>query len=97
MAKKQSTLSVAIRATGSLFSNLHIVIPIAGALGVLVAILDLQVMKILAPSALSGPTGVNQSELMALMFGWWGVVLVVEILLGPIVAAMSISAWELAC
>ena len=90
MAKKQSTLSVAFRATGALFSNLHIVIPLAGVLGLLVAGLDLLVMNLLAPNAMSGPTGVNQSDLIALMFGWWGVILLVEILLGPIAVAMSI-------
>jgi len=90
MAKNQSTLSVAIRATGAVFSNLHIVLPLAGVLGLLVAAVDILVMNLVAPNALSGPTGVNQSDLIALMFGWWGVILVVEILLGPIVAAMSI-------
>jgi len=90
MAKKQSTLSVAIRATGALFSNLQVVLPLAGVLGVIVAILDIVVMKIVAPSAMSGPTGVNDSDIIALMFGWWGVILAVEIILGPIAAAMAI-------
>ena len=89
MAKKQSTFSVALRATGALFSNLHIVIPLAGVLGILVAALDLAVLQILAPGAM-GSTGVDQGDLLAIMLGWWGVIIVVEILLGPIAAAMSI-------
>ena len=61
MAKKQSTFSVALRATGALFSNLHIVIPLAAVLGIIVAVLDLAVLKILAPSAMSSG-GVDQGE-----------------------------------
>jgi hypothetical protein len=90
MAKKQSTLSVALRATGAMFSNLPVILPLAGVLGTIVAALDIAVMKIVAPAAMASPTGVNQNDIIALMFGWWGVILVVEIVLGPIVAAMAI-------
>ena len=89
MAKKQSTLSVALRATGALFSNLHIVIPLAGVLGILVAALDIAVLQILAPGAM-GSAGVDQGDLLAIMLGWWGVIIAVEILLGPIAAAMPV-------
>ena len=46
----------------------------------------------LAPKALIGQLGANQSELVGLMLGWWGVVIAVEILLGPLLVAMVIYA-----
>lgn len=87
---KHSTFSVATRATKALFSNLGVVLPLAVVLGAVVAGLDIGVGKILAPKAFSGGTGADQSELVGLFLGWWGVVLLVELFLGPIVVAMSI-------
>lgn len=93
MAKnQQSTLSVAIRATKALLSNLHIVLPLAFFAGVVVSLLDIGVAQVLAPKALTGQLGANQSELVGLMLGWWGVVIAVEILLGPLLVAMVIYA-----
>ncbi len=90
--KKTSTLSVALRATKALLSNLGIVLPVAGVMGAALTILDLGVGQLLAPKAFSGQIGSDQSELVGLMLGWWGVVIVLEILLGPIVVAMAIYA-----
>jgi hypothetical protein len=89
---KQSTFSVATRAIAALFSNLNIVLPIAGFMGAVVAGLDIAVGKALAPKAFSGSLGADQSELVSLFLGWWGVVLLVELVFGPIVVAMSIYA-----
>jgi len=88
--KKTSTLSVAVRATGALLSNLWIVIPIAGVMGAALTFLDIGIGKMVAPKAFSGQMGTDQSELIALMLGWWGVVIALEVFLGPIVVAMSI-------
>ena len=44
---------------GLLFSNLHIVIPLAGVLGLLVAALDLLVLQILAPGAMGQPVWIR--------------------------------------
>ena len=93
MAKnEQSTLSVAIRATKAFFGNLNIVLPLAFFAGLVVSILDIGVAQALAPKALTGQLGANQSELVGLMLGWWGVVIAVEILLGPLLVAMVIYA-----
>ena len=93
MAKnEQSTLSVAIRATKAFFGNLNIVLPLAFFTGLVVSILDIGVAQALAPKALTGQLGANQSELVGLMLGWWGVVIAVEILLGPLLVAMVIYA-----
>jgi hypothetical protein len=90
--KKTSTLSVAWRATGALFANLSIVLPVAAVMGAALTVLDLGVGQLLAPKAFSGQMGSDQSELIGLMLGWWGVVVVLEIVLGPLVVAMSIYA-----
>ena len=93
MAKnQQSTLSVAVRATKAFFGNLHIVLPLALVAGFIVSLLDIGVAQVLAPKALTGQLGANQSELVGLMLGWWGVVIAVEILLGPLLVAMVIYA-----
>ena len=93
MAKnEQSTFSVAVRATRAFFSSLHIVLPIALVVGIVVSLLDLGVAEVLAPKALTGQIGSTQSELVGLMLGWWGVVIAVEIILGPLLVAMVIYA-----
>jgi len=89
---KHSTFSVATRATTTLFSNLGIVLPLAGFMGAVVAGLDIAVGKVLAPKAFSGSLGADQSEIVSLFLGWWGVVLLVELVFGPFVVAMSIYA-----
>ena len=91
MAKRKSSIDVAIRATQALFSTWKIVLPIAVTLGTLVAFLDIVTMEMLAPEALKGGAS-DQSTTLKLMFGWWGVMLLVEVFLGPIMAAMSIYA-----
>jgi len=90
--KKTSTFSVALRTTRALFSNFWIVLAVAAAMGAVITGLDLAVGQMLAPKAFSGQVGSDQSELIGLMLGWWGVVIVLEIFLGPIVVAMSIYA-----
>jgi len=91
MVKKKSSLDVAIRATKALFGSLQIVLPVAVVLGTIVSLLDLAAMELLAPEALKGGAS-DQATTIKLMFGWWGVMLLVEIFLGPIMAAMSIYA-----
>ena len=91
MAKKKSAFNVAVRATSYLFSTAHIMVPVAIVFGTIVGLLDVAVLSVLAPEALQGgPTG--QSVMIKLMFGWWGVMLLIEVLLGPILAAMAIYA-----
>ncbi|MEC8194143.1 MAG: hypothetical protein VX944_04450 [Myxococcota bacterium] len=91
MAKKKSAFSVALRATSYLFSCAHIVVPLALVFGLIVGLLDVAVLSLFAPEALKGgPT--DQSTMIKLMFGWWGVMLFIEVTLGPILAAMTIYA-----
>jgi hypothetical protein len=89
---KHSTLSVLTRATAALFSNLSIVLPLAVVMGAIIAGLDIVVGRLVAPNAFTGNMGTDQSELVGLFLGWWGVVLLVELLLGPLVVAISIYA-----
>jgi hypothetical protein len=91
MVKKKSSLDVATRATKALFGSLRIVLPVALVLGTIVSLLDIAIMELLAPEALKGGAS-DQTTTIKLMFGWWGVMLLVEIFLGPIMAAMSIYA-----
>jgi low affinity Fe/Cu permease len=91
MFKKQSILNVAVRATGALFSSLNVVIPLAVLFGTTVALLDVAVMELVAPEASKGGAS-DQSTMIKLMFGWWGVMLFIEVTLGPILAAMAIYA-----
>jgi hypothetical protein len=91
MVKKKSSLDVAIRATKALFGSLQIVLPVALVLGTIVSLLDIATMELLAPEALKGGAS-DQTTTIKLMFGWWGVMLLIEIFLGPIMAAMSIYA-----
>jgi len=91
MAKKKSSLDVALRASKALISSWKIVLPIAVVLGTIVSLLDIAVMELLAPEALKGGAS-DQATTIKLMFGWWGVMLLIEVFLGPIMAAMSIYA-----
>ena len=91
MVKSKSSIDVAIRATQALFPSLKIVLPVALVLGTVVSLLDIAAMELLAPEALTGGAS-DQATTIKLMFGWWGVMLLVEILLGPIMAAMAIYA-----
>ena len=91
MAKKKSAINVAVRATAAMLSSTSVVIPLALVFGTIVGLLDVAVLSVVAPEATQGgPTG--QSTMIKLMFSWWGIMLLVEVALGPILAAMSIYA-----
>jgi hypothetical protein len=92
MANKTSTLSVALRATAALFGNLPVVLPLAAVLGLCVASLDILVFNLFQQDPVGAGAAANQSTLIKVFFGWWGVVLLVEVFLGPILVGMSIYA-----
>jgi hypothetical protein len=90
MAKRSTAVSVVRRALGTLFGNLPVFLPVAFCMGLLLAVLDMWVYSWLAPEAATTSAQVQQSALIKLMFGWWGVMLALEILLGPIVVGMTV-------
>jgi hypothetical protein len=105
MAKKKSAFNVAVRATSSLFSSAVVVVPLALFFGTIVGFIDIGVLEIVAPEARESAreaarlaeSGIQiapfpQSTMLKLMFSWWAVMLLVEVLLGPIVVAMTIYA-----
>lgn len=89
MANQQSTLSVAIRATKALFSNLGVVVPIAAVMGALIASIDLVIFNHFQIPMTAGAAA-NQTGFIKVMLSWEAVRLLAEVFLGPIVVAMTI-------
>lgn len=90
MAKRSTAFSVTRRSLGTLFGNLSTFLPMGLVMGFLLALLDMGVYALLVPETGATSAQMQQSAFIQLMFGWWGVMLALEILLGPIVVAMTV-------
>jgi len=93
MARKTSTLSAMRRATGALVSNWFTALAMAGIMGIIVGVAHKQIVhNILGSESLIGAGGGISSQkdalvLMGALLGWG---LLVEVVLGPALAASAV-------
>jgi len=82
--------SVVQRGLGILFGNLPVFLPLAIAMGLMLAVIDTWVYEWLVPQGATTSAQMQQSAFIKLMFGWWGAMLALEIVAGPIVVGMTV-------
>jgi len=90
VAAKSSIFSIIGKAFSATFSHLGVVLCVVLAYGLILASIDSLVYDAVVGSSGSDSTGYKQEDLIQLVLSWAGVNLAIEILLGPILAAVAV-------
>ncbi len=90
MARKSTIFNVLRRSFGAVFSNLGTVLAFTLFAGTVVGLADLVLYEWIQEQATHSSAQVQQSAFIKVMFAWWGVMLVFEVFLGPIMSAAAV-------